>query len=167
MISIIVLPPSSPIHFIDSQFIEQIHCPFSLKVFQAIYAQKITSGKRNSLSFSDSYANKKSEIRFATQSRSVFGYQPHGRYFCHATSLPVLCSYIVLFPFPPPQGAKNPQTFLSTGFLSTPRVGLEPTTPRLTAACSTIELSRTIVNPFGISYSRICDPRLCSAQNAD
>ena len=29
----------------------------------------------------------------------------------------------------------------------TPRVGLEPTTPRLTAACSTIELSRTIPSP--------------------
>ena len=29
----------------------------------------------------------------------------------------------------------------------TPRVGLEPTTPRLTAACSTIELSRTILFP--------------------
>ena len=28
---------------------------------------------------------------------------------------------------------------------ATPRVGLEPTTPRLTAACSTIELSRKIV----------------------
>ena len=27
----------------------------------------------------------------------------------------------------------------------TPRVGLEPTTPRLTAVCSTIELSRNIV----------------------
>ena len=31
-------------------------------------------------------------------------------------------------------------------FISTPRVGLEPTTPRLTAACSTIELSRIVVN---------------------
>ena len=29
-----------------------------------------------------------------------------------------------------------------TAFLPTPRVGLEPTTPRLTAVCSTIELSR-------------------------
>ena len=27
-----------------------------------------------------------------------------------------------------------------------PRVGLEPTTPRLTAACSTIELSRKVTN---------------------
>ncbi len=33
-----------------------------------------------------------------------------------------------------------------TGFPLTPRVGLEPTTPRLTAACSTIELSRKVVN---------------------
>ena len=32
-----------------------------------------------------------------------------------------------------------------TGFPLTPRVGLEPTTPRLTAACSTIELSRITV----------------------
>ena len=31
------------------------------------------------------------------------------------------------------------------GLFQTPRVGLEPTTPRLTAVCSTIELSRTIV----------------------
>ena len=30
------------------------------------------------------------------------------------------------------------------GLCLTPRVGLEPTTPRLTAACSTIELSRII-----------------------
>ena len=29
-------------------------------------------------------------------------------------------------------------------YVSTPRVGLEPTTPRLTAVCSTIELSRNI-----------------------
>ena len=39
---------------------------------------------------------------------------------------------------------KNP---VNTGVYripQTPRVGLEPTTPRLTAACSTIELSRTI-----------------------
>ena len=28
----------------------------------------------------------------------------------------------------------------------TPRVGLEPTTPRLTAVCSTIELSRNTIN---------------------
>ena len=32
--------------------------------------------------------------------------------------------------------------FLIKLLTSTPRVGLEPTTPRLTAACSTIELSR-------------------------
>ena len=31
-------------------------------------------------------------------------------------------------------------------FKLAPRVGLEPTTPRLTAACSTIELSRNVVN---------------------
>ena len=30
------------------------------------------------------------------------------------------------------------------GLFQTPRVGLEPTTPRLTAACSTIELSRNL-----------------------
>ena len=35
--------------------------------------------------------------------------------------------------------------YMLTGFLSAPRVGLEPTTPRLTAACSTIELSRNAV----------------------
>ncbi len=31
-----------------------------------------------------------------------------------------------------------------TGLFKTPRVGLEPTTTRLTAECSTIELSRII-----------------------
>ena len=31
---------------------------------------------------------------------------------------------------------------------ATPRVGLEPTTPRLTAECSTIELSRIIPSAF-------------------
>ena len=40
--------------------------------------------------------------------------------------------------------AKNPQTPVFTGFLKAPRVGLEPTTTRLTAECSTIELSRII-----------------------
>ncbi len=34
------------------------------------------------------------------------------------------------------------------GLSQTPRVGLEPTTPRLTAACSTIELSRIILILF-------------------
>ena len=34
---------------------------------------------------------------------------------------------------------------LTMGPVSTPRVGLEPTTPRLTAVCSTIELSRIIL----------------------
>ena len=33
-----------------------------------------------------------------------------------------------------------------TGLFQAPRVGLEPTTPRLTAACSTIELSRKVLN---------------------
>ena len=32
--------------------------------------------------------------------------------------------------------------FINLGKKRTPRVGLEPTTPRLTAVCSTIELSR-------------------------
>ena len=37
----------------------------------------------------------------------------------------------------------------------TPRVGLEPTTPRLTAACSTIELSR-ITSSFSLQiYSML------------
>ena len=36
-----------------------------------------------------------------------------------------------------------------------PRVGLEPTTPRLTAACSTIELSRIIL--FSCTFSSVCD----------
>ena len=35
---------------------------------------------------------------------------------------------------------------ISLIFRKTPRVGLEPTTPRLTAACSTIELSRNTIN---------------------
>ena len=35
----------------------------------------------------------------------------------------------------------------------TPRIGLEPTTPRLTAECSTIELSRNIYQTF---YRLIC-----------
>ncbi len=39
---------------------------------------------------------------------------------------------------------KKPQTPMSAGFFQTPRVGLEPTTTRLTAECSTIELSRII-----------------------
>ena len=41
-----------------------------------------------------------------------------------------------------------------------PRVGLEPTTPRLTAACSTIELSRTILWFIHtiVSYSKISIP---------
>ena len=37
---------------------------------------------------------------------------------------------------------KNLQTIMFAGFLSTPRVGFEPTTLRLTAECSTAELSR-------------------------
>ena len=37
---------------------------------------------------------------------------------------------------------KKPTNVDVYGLLPTPRVGLEPTTPRLTAACSTIELSR-------------------------
>ena len=39
---------------------------------------------------------------------------------------------------------KNPVNTSVYRIPQTPRVGLEPTTPRLTAACSTIELSRTI-----------------------
>ena len=49
----------------------------------------------------------------------------------------------------------------------TPRVGLEPTTPRLTAVCSTIELSRNIyvilirhrmdVNTFSTSFFLFVD----------
>ncbi len=42
-----------------------------------------------------------------------------------------------------------------TGLSKTPRVGLEPTTTRLTAECSTIELSRTIL--FFPSFSSVCD----------
>ena len=38
----------------------------------------------------------------------------------------------------------SPRTLMLTG-LQPPRVGLEPTTPRLTAVCSTIELSRKTV----------------------
>ena len=34
------------------------------------------------------------------------------------------------------------------GAFIAPRVGLEPTTPRLTAECSTIELSRIIPSAF-------------------
>ena len=41
-------------------------------------------------------------------------------------------------------GYTKPANIAVYGFFQTPRVGLEPTTPRLTAACSTIELSRTI-----------------------
>ena len=54
----------------------------------------------------------------------------------------------VLFLF---HAQQNPQTRMPAGFLATapaagraPRVGLEPTTPRLTAECSTIELSRIV-----------------------
>ena len=46
---------------------------------------------------------------------------------------------------------QNPQTLMFTGFLLAPRVGLEPTNPRLTAVCSTIELSRIIL--FSQIYS--------------
>ena len=41
------------------------------------------------------------------------------------------------------------------GLFQTPRVGLEPTTPRLTAACSTIELSRIIL--FSCTFSSVCN----------
>ena len=53
------------------------------------------------------------------------------------------------------------------GLFQTPRVGLEPTTPRLTAVCSTIELSRIIllierntnyIIPFRILYSKCFSP---------
>ena len=43
----------------------------------------------------------------------------------------------------------KPVSILLTGFSPrAPRVGLEPTTPRLTAVCSTIELSRIIWHKF-------------------
>ncbi len=50
---------------------------------------------------------------------------------------------------------KNPATPVFTGLSKTPRVGLEPTTTRLTAECSTIELSRIIL--FLPSFSSVCD----------
>ena len=57
---------------------------------------------------------------------------------------------------------KSPQTLMFTDFLATaltasltPRVGLEPTTTRLTAECSTIELSRIIL--FFCTFSSVCD----------
>ena len=40
--------------------------------------------------------------------------------------------------------AKKQSTYHALFFSKAPRVGLEPTTPRLTAVCSTIELSRNI-----------------------
>ena len=45
-------------------------------------------------------------------------------------------------------GKKKPANTDVYRLSSTPRVGLEPTTPRLTAVCSTIELSRIIRFPF-------------------
>ena len=48
---------------------------------------------------------------------------------------------------------KNPRSFEITGFLHAPQVGLEPTTLRLTAECSAIELLRHggwKIHPIGI-----------------
>ena len=41
-----------------------------------------------------------------------------------------------------------PPSFSALRHKKAPRVGLEPTTPRLTAECSTIELSRIIPSAF-------------------
>ena len=48
------------------------------------------------------------------------------------------------------------QTLMFTGLSLAPRVGLEPTTPRLTAVCSTIELSRIIMR-----FAQIYKPFFC------
>ncbi len=62
----------------------------------------------------------------------------------------LLCSLIVCFTsvyytiFIYFGNTKKPVNTDVYGLFQTPRVGLEPTTPRLTAACSTIELSRII-----------------------
>ena len=59
------------------------------------------------------------------------------------------------------QTTKSPQTLMFADFSLvpslwhlTPRVGLEPTTTRLTAECSTIELSRTIPPHAGCHHWR-------------
>ena len=53
-----------------------------------------------------------------------------------------------------PLGAqqKKPADIIVCGFYQAPRVGLEPTTTRLTAECSTIELSRIIFHTFKTAY---------------
>ena len=43
-----------------------------------------------------------------------------------------------------------------------PRVGLEPTTPRLTAECSTIELSRNTITKFALRTC-VLDEKHCDA----
>ena len=48
-------------------------------------------------------------------------------------------------PLPGSQEYKKPVNTSVYGLSLTPRVGLEPTTTRLTAECSTIELSRIII----------------------
>ena len=50
---------------------------------------------------------------------------------------------------------KNPANADVYRTFQAPRVGLEPTTPRLTAVCSTIELSRIIL--FFCTFSSVCD----------
>ena len=59
-----------------------------------------------------------------------------------------LLSRILLFYL---EYSKILQTIMFTGLFQAPRVGLEPTTTRLTAECSTIELSRIIL------FSSVCD----------
>ena len=59
------------------------------------------------------------------------------------TCLLSVCSFLIgtkIFPW------KKPIGISAYGLLVTPRVGLEPTTTRLTAECSTIELSRIILD---------------------
>ena len=64
---------------------------------------------------------------------------------------------------------QKPANITFTGFTLiyiTPRVGLEPTTPRLTAACSTIELSRIILILFSFEgHTLKTEPDDLSAMN--
>ena len=59
---------------------------------------------------------------------------------------------------------KKPANADVYGLFPTPRVGLEPTTTRLTAECSTIELSRNNQNLLQVQY---CQSRIIYAETSE
>ena len=58
------------------------------------------------------------------------------------------------------------QTMTLTGFLQTPRVGFEPTTLRLTAECSTAELSRTTILSYPLAPYPMQEVLTCTFKTA-